>query len=323
VYKRQLPYTHPKNKEDTVWWKFEQHLHQHISGVLEDILRDPSLKPSPEAFWSIVEVYNLVLDGWLKSTAYEFLPIPILIDNNSSSIQWETLRSISAQGLRLFLTLADTRQTSSDLANIPIDSLNIGLCDSKKLGILLKSIVRTVTIMHLENNRVVYNIEPFNTPFNKLADSHYTNLEMSWYCYQVYGDSLDKYLLVHNLAEGANYYHPAIQFIFETIDRPSDPYKWFRWGMFALTHKLANRTDFYTVHPSEWSEETSRGLKLTASHWSKVNWARLPIEAQPPYLVYDPESGTELSITLEFLKELHEHSGAKEAVTEKKLTDLT
>ena len=314
----------PRGKEETTWWEFEQKMHRFISEVLEDVLRNPTLRPQPEDFWSIVKVYGLSLYGLSKETAHKYVPLPCVTAEVSSPSTWETLNAISSRRGRCISLLPrlSTPANIDSVAYIPLTGLNLGLCDDETLKTFVTSLIRSTTIMRLEGQEIRYEINPRATPFKRLSESHRNTSAFDWEYYQVYADDLKEYLSVNNPAMGMNYTHPVTRFILKYRGMTTDRYKWFRWGIHIVTQKLANNKDFDERQPSEWGKSTLRDVKLAINHWKKVKWDELPKNVKPPYKIFFPSSRRSYDVSLESLQEMIRRAGIKEGLYEKKLANL-
>lgn len=297
------------SEEEHIWKKFGYRLDSFIGGVMETVLQSDILRPEPEIFWSIIEIYRFSLDNISKKCAYDFLPIPYM-QKDSSQLHWNTLKDIVKGGADYIALLPDRVRNANFeevVVSIPINSLNIELCKDSTIKTQISSLIRAVTVMTVEEGKVLYKID-LNTPkFEKLGESTSIEFEhgyvISPFYYQVYSEELNKYVSVSNPAAGMNCNHPVTKFLINYYIEPRDEYRWFVYGMKIVSQKITHDVDFDEKNPSEWNYETIRLVNLAISHWEKVDWDKIPESIMPPYHIYYPSSGRSHPISLEYLKE--------------------
>ncbi len=269
-------------------------------------------------------MYNISLNGFSKDIAFNYIPIPCLANEQGNDLMWNSLSQLATQGIRYLYLFSEPKiqHRINSVSYIPLNDFNLKLCEDKTIMNFILSVIRTSSIIRLQNKELLYEIKPFGTPFKRLSDSHHYTSSFDWKYYQVYGEELMDYLCVCNLAQSMNYNHPVTQFINDSRNMITDRYKWFRWGIENVVRYLAHNKNFDEKQPIEWSKETLGNVNTIVSHWKKVKWNELPEEIKPPYKIYFHSSGKSHDISLETLVEMINKAGNKETPPKIGLTNL-
>ncbi|WP_321421696.1 ATP-binding protein [uncultured Methanobacterium sp.] len=292
------------SKEHAKWSTFRSELKSLSRTILADISMDEELRPDPEDFWKIVGLYELLPYELSKRQAYEHVPFPYIKDN---SLNWMTLNEMQSFGLEYVSLSQYPPIPHENTAYIPFNNnrfypklLHLGydLWDPKTFKESLISIIRASTILRLENNEVLYEINPLATSFEKLNETNEFHL-------QHYGKEIESYLyLFFNSTKGINFSHPAVQFVLN--NRGDKFYKDFISGMEILFKNLID--DDYLFYGKQQGYTQNR-VKSIMRFWNKFNWDLLPENVKPPYKTLNPATNKEIYISPQYLEQILEEMG--------------
>ncbi|MEN6553524.1 MAG: ATP-binding protein [Methanobacterium sp.] len=321
------PTFYSKSDEEEEWEDFKFLLKDFILEIVEEIISNEDLRPSKDDFWSIISIYKLQLYKITKNTAYKYVPIPF-IDNNQK-IYWKTLHGLNTAGVK-YISLSETSESriEHDIAYVPFKKLNANLINSYPLinpEILeesIKSILRLVSVLQIKNDKILFEINPLETPFNIVDDTHYRRNKFRWEHFILYGNSLKDYIYVHNPSKGVNYGNPLIKKLIFAKDNDYELNS-LKYGIKTLIFELSQIDEFFTKEPEEWSDNTPYYLKNILDNWSDLEWDNLPDEFNPPYKLLCPKNSRKYHIYYETIKKILERSKYKEEPHERKLEDLS
>jgi hypothetical protein len=79
------------------WRDFKSRVRAFIAGVFEDILIDPVKRPSPDDWWKLFEIYDLIPMNLAASVAFSHLPLPV--STGATTWAWTTLADLQSEGV--------------------------------------------------------------------------------------------------------------------------------------------------------------------------------------------------------------------------------
>ncbi len=305
------------NDEHKKWDEFRSGIKRLSRTVLVDIIMDEELRPDPEDLWKIVGLYELLPYELSKLQAYEYVPFPYIKDDN---LNWMTLNEMRSSKLDYISLCQEPPISPENTAHIPLTNntfypkllhLGYNLWDPETFKESIISIIRALTILHLKNNEVLYEINPLATSFERLYETNKFNL-------QHYGKEIESYLyLFFNSTKGINISHPSIQFILNNKD--DELYKDFILGMEILINNLTGND--YLFYGKQYGYTQNR-IKSIMRYWNKFNWDILPADVKPPYKTLNPITNEEIDISPEYLERILEDMGDNYKPHKRELVNL-
>lgn len=283
---------------------------------------DDNLRPDPEDFWKILELYDLLPYELSKKTAYEYISFPTII---KGKLNWMTLDEMRSSGLK-YIALDDyPNSPHPETIYIPLNNIysilkkyNYESWGLDKFEESITSVIRVSTKLHLENHEIFYEIDPMSTPFKKVGETLKTE-PFNYQYYQIHKNELEEYIYVFNQAKGVNYSHPVLKFILNNTD---DSYNNFIFGIENLFSDLVNEIDIYQKESDEWNNDIINKIEHIMYFWNKFDWNILPTEIKPPYKILFPATGVEIEISPEFFEQKLKDLGINEKINSRELVNL-
>lgn len=308
---------HSSSEDYQKWEKFYREIMRLSRTILEDILTDDSLRPARKNFWNISYLYNFLPYELSKSNAYEYIPLPYVKDNN---LNWMTLKEMYSSGLKYISLTKYPAKPHDNTVYIPLEnnnfypklrSLGYTLWGPDNFKTSLISIIRALTVLKINDQGVLYEINPLVTSFTKIKETNRFHL-------QHYGKEVENYLYIFfNPTKGVNYSHPVIQFILN--HQGDEAYKEFISGMKLLIGNFTGKD--YLFYGKEQGY-TQNQVKIIIRSWKKFNWDLLPEDIKPPYKALNPATNEEINISPEYLEQILKDLGDDYKPRPRKLVNL-
>lgn len=304
--------SHPDQKK---WKEFRSEIISLCGTILADILMDEKLRPEHEDFWNLMGLYGLLPYELSKLQAYNYVPFPCL---KNKRLSWLTLSEMVSSEFKYISLSQHPQVCNENTIYIPLTGnqfypklLHLGykLWDPEFFKESVISIVRALTILQVNNNEVLYEINPLATSFDKVYETNKFHL-------QHYGKEIENYLFIFNSTKGINLLHPSIQFVLNNKD---EKYKEYISGMKILINNLIGEDYLFYGKQNGY---TQNRVKSIMRFWNDFDWNLLPEEVKPPYTILNPTTNEEINISPEYLVQILKDMGDEPKQSKRELINL-